>query len=216
MSKVYETLKKKTDPTVEVYPNIETQNIPDDAITTAKIVDNAITTAKILDGNVTKDKLATLIQNIIDICIGVFDEDGNIDTEDILCQDLKVTQDIDLTGDLNISGHILDSDGDYIQCLKRHSIVCNLRDTNNVDKSFQFTFLSSNKEPITTFNELINELESKKYINVYDLSSDVTGNLSYVDINSGQIGIHCYNGSFSLTELDFVSLNSITDTIYDV
>ena len=68
MTKVYETLKKKNDTTVEVYPNIERTNIPDGAINTAKvedasittnkIVDNAVTTAKINDGAVTPQKMA--------------------------------------------------------------------------------------------------------------------------------------------------------------
>ena len=68
MSKVYETLKKKNDTTVEVYPNIERPNIPDGAINTAKVedasvttnklVDSAVTTAKINDGAVTPQKLS--------------------------------------------------------------------------------------------------------------------------------------------------------------
>ena len=58
MSKVYETLKKKDDPTVEVYPNIESDNIPTGAITTSKIPTGAITTDKIADGNVNTSKIA--------------------------------------------------------------------------------------------------------------------------------------------------------------
>lgn len=58
MSKVYETLKKKNDTSVEVYPNIERTNIPDGAINTAKLEDASVTTDKILDFNVTETKLA--------------------------------------------------------------------------------------------------------------------------------------------------------------
>lgn len=58
MSKVYETLKKKNDTSVEVYPNIERTNIPDGAINTDKLEDGSITTDKILDFNVTETKLA--------------------------------------------------------------------------------------------------------------------------------------------------------------
>ena len=57
MSKVYETLKKKNDTSVEVYPNIERTNIPDGAINTAKIEDNSITTNKIVDSAVTTAKI---------------------------------------------------------------------------------------------------------------------------------------------------------------
>lgn len=57
MSKVYETLKKKNDTSVEVYPNIERTNIPDGAINTAKVEDNSITTNKIVDSAVTTAKI---------------------------------------------------------------------------------------------------------------------------------------------------------------
>lgn len=96
MSKVYETLKKKTDPTVEVYPNIETQNIPDGAITTDKIV----------DGNVTKEKLTNNLQNVFDIVEDVFDEDGNIDTEDIECDDLTVRYFSTFRGDVDFANDV--------------------------------------------------------------------------------------------------------------
>lgn len=67
MAKIYETLKKKNDLSVEVYPNIESQNIPSSAISTDKIEDSAVTQPKlaigsvstsiIIDGAVTKSKL---------------------------------------------------------------------------------------------------------------------------------------------------------------
>ena len=85
MSKVYETLKKKNDTSVEVYPNIERTNIPDGAINTAKvedasittnkIVDGAVTTAKINNGAVTESKLADGSVNTDKIA------DGNVTTD---------------------------------------------------------------------------------------------------------------------------------------
>ena len=85
MSKVYETLKKKNDTSVEVYPNIERTNIPDGAINTAKvedasittnkIVDSAVTTAKINNGAVTESKLADGSVNTDKIA------DGNVTTD---------------------------------------------------------------------------------------------------------------------------------------
>ena len=58
MSKVYETLKKKNDTSVEVYPNIERQNIPNGAVNSAKIEDGSITTQKLNDGSTTTSKIA--------------------------------------------------------------------------------------------------------------------------------------------------------------
>ena len=57
MSDLIKTLHKKGDNTVNVYPNIKSENIPDDAITTSKITNNAITTSKISDLSISTNKL---------------------------------------------------------------------------------------------------------------------------------------------------------------
>lgn len=67
MSDKITTLKQKNDTTVNIYPNIKSDNIPSNAVTeakinlaavsTAKIVDGAVTTAKIEDYAVTENKL---------------------------------------------------------------------------------------------------------------------------------------------------------------
>jgi hypothetical protein len=59
MSKIHTTLHKKGDSTVEIYPNVESENIPNNAITTDKITDASVTTAKINDGAVTTAKIAS-------------------------------------------------------------------------------------------------------------------------------------------------------------
>lgn len=59
MSDLIKTLHKKGDNTVNVYPNIKSENIPDDAITTSKIINNAITTSKIANSSITYSKLAS-------------------------------------------------------------------------------------------------------------------------------------------------------------
>ena len=59
MSKIHTTLHKKGDSSVDVYPNIESENIPSNAVTTDKIIDSAVTTAKIIDGAVTTGKIAS-------------------------------------------------------------------------------------------------------------------------------------------------------------
>ena len=58
MAKIYETLKKKNDLSVEVYPNIETPNIPDGAVITDKINNGAITSDKLAIGSVGNSQLA--------------------------------------------------------------------------------------------------------------------------------------------------------------
>ena len=54
---VYTDLKKKGT-SVVVYPNIQEQNIPTGAVTTAKIGDAQVTTAKIVDSSITTAKIA--------------------------------------------------------------------------------------------------------------------------------------------------------------
>lgn len=58
MSDLIKTLHKKGDNTVNVFPNIKSENIPDNAVTTAKINDNAIVTSKIANSSITNSKLA--------------------------------------------------------------------------------------------------------------------------------------------------------------
>lgn len=55
----YQTLREKDHPENSVFPNIDTQNIPDAGVTTVKIADGAITTAKLATGAVTSMQLAT-------------------------------------------------------------------------------------------------------------------------------------------------------------
>lgn len=58
MAKIYETLRKKNDSTIEVYPNIESQNIPNGAVTETKLGTNAVTTGKLANNSVNSNKLA--------------------------------------------------------------------------------------------------------------------------------------------------------------
>lgn len=57
MSKVHETLKRKNDTSVEVYPNIERENIPNAAINTAKLEDGSVTNVKIYDASINSVKI---------------------------------------------------------------------------------------------------------------------------------------------------------------
>ena len=53
----FQTLREKDNPANNVYPNIQTQNIPDSAVVTAKIADSAITAVKLATGSVTTAKI---------------------------------------------------------------------------------------------------------------------------------------------------------------
>lgn len=57
MSEVITTLHKKGDNTVDVYPNIKSDNIPNDAVTEDKILNGSVTTNKIADDSITEDKI---------------------------------------------------------------------------------------------------------------------------------------------------------------
>ena len=59
MSEIIQDLKLKSDPTTIVRPNIVTDCIPAQAVTTPKIADTGITTAKIADGAITNSKMAS-------------------------------------------------------------------------------------------------------------------------------------------------------------
>lgn len=54
----YQTLREKDNPSNNVYPNIQSQNIPTGAVTAVKIANDAVTTAKINGQAVTTAKLA--------------------------------------------------------------------------------------------------------------------------------------------------------------
>ena len=57
MSEIITTLHDKQDNTIDIYPNIKKENIPNNAIETAKINDSAVTRAKINDGAINTNKI---------------------------------------------------------------------------------------------------------------------------------------------------------------
>lgn len=58
MAQIRQTLKLESDPTTEVFPNVQPENIPASAIDETKIASNAVTESKINAGAVTNTKLA--------------------------------------------------------------------------------------------------------------------------------------------------------------
>ena len=102
MSKLYKTLHKKGDATVEIYPNIERDNIPDKAINYDKL-ETALQT------------FITSISNIIDvdnmhitIDTGTYDtlytDDLNVTNDASINGDLSINNDASINGDLSVSG----------------------------------------------------------------------------------------------------------------
>ena len=57
MPDIKQTLKLKSDPSTNVYPNIVSDNIPSKAVTDDKIDDNAVTAAQLADNAVTENKI---------------------------------------------------------------------------------------------------------------------------------------------------------------
>lgn len=214
MSEILQTLRKKNDTSVEVYPNIKSDNIPADAITTAKI----------LDGAVTEDKLEGNIQNVVTRFNTIYDaEDDKISvssisvSDDIDCTNIDVdnkvtTYDLEVTNRLEVADEIL-LNGDNVHTMFNHSIDVNLQERNSVDvRTFSIFFTSSTKNAITTFSELYNELLNKINLPFYDLSSDIMGILNAVD-SDGYITIYCSDGNGGLTAKDFDALTLITDNV---
>lgn len=214
MSKVYETLKKKNDTSVEVYPNIERTNIPNGAINTAKIEDRAVTYNKLSDA--LQDDI-THFRNIYDAEDDKLDVSGLNVSDDIYCTNIEVsnkvtTDDLEVTNNLEVASEIL-LNGDNVYALFNHSINVNLQERNDVNVvTFSILFVSSNKNAITNFTELFNELSNKENLPFYDLSNDIMGILTDVNVD-GYISIYCSDGNGGLTEKDFDVLTSITDNV---
>ena len=59
MSDLIKTLNKKGDSTTKIYPNIKSENIPNNAVDSDKLASNAVTIAKIADDAVTTSKIAS-------------------------------------------------------------------------------------------------------------------------------------------------------------
>ena len=132
MLKVYETLKKKNDTTVEVYPNIERTNIPDGAINTAKVEDKAVNFNKLNDA----------LQDDITHLRGIYDAENdtlniaelNV-VDDIDCSNIDVSNKV-TTNDLEVTNEIL-LNGDNVYPLFNHSLSFTLRERNDVNE-YQF------------------------------------------------------------------------------
>ena len=218
MSKVYETLKKKNDTSVEVYPNIERTNIPEGAINTAKIEDRAVTYNKLSDA--LQDDI-THFRNIYDA-----DDDkisaSDIDlSDDVRCSNVYASNSVYATDSVeadNVSANTYyDADDDELKVMVRHCLLMKL--INYVDPSdirqLAICFTSTHKEAFTTFSELVDEFNKMIYHPVADVGYDYMGYISSVNVGAGQISIYCWSGT-QPEEIDFNSADSIQDTVYPI
>ena len=209
MSEILQTLRKKNDTSVEVYPNIKSANIPD----------GAVTTAKINDGAVTLDKVEDDIKNAINSFNSIYDAD----LDEISVDSLEVTNDVQIGGnvnidnDLKVDGKIKDGDNYEIKALFNHSISATLQIKNTTSsRALLIHFISSYDDNITTLNELVTELGKKINLPVYDNSNDIMGVLIGVDADHNEIEIFCGDGNGGLVNYDFDAIVSISDDIYSI
>ena len=218
MSKVYETLKKKNDTSVEVFPNIERTNIPDGAINMAKIEDRAVT----------YNKLSDAIRQRYDDFDRIYDhEDGKLSvsdidvTDDIYCTNINASNKVNanyIESSNSIKSHeYYDADDDELKVMVRHCLkmkLINYVDPNDI-RQLAICFTSTHKEAFTTFSELVDEFSKMIYHPVADIGYDYMGYISSVNTGIGQISIYCWSGT-QPEEIDFQVADSITDTVYPI
>lgn len=229
MSEILQTLRKKNDTSVEVYPNIKSDNIPADAITTAKILDGAVTenkintgavtSSKIGDGAVTLDKVEDNIKDAVNNFNSIYDSDlGEMSVDNLeVTDDANIGGNVNIDNDLKVGGTIKDGDNYEIKALFNHSISVSLKiqDTPSA-RSFLIHLISSYDDNITTLNELIYELGKKINLPVYDNSYDIMGVLIGVDAVNNEIEIFCGDGNGGLVNYVFDAIVSISDDIYSI
>lgn len=219
MSKVYDTLKKKNDPTVEVYPNVERQNIPDGAINSAKIEDRAVILSKLSDSLQSDVNNFEAIYNAEDDKITVADVEA---TDDIRCSNVYASSSVYATdsveGDNATFNTYTDGDGDELKVIVNHCIRAQL--VNRSDPSdtryIHMHFTSSTKTAITTFSELLNELSHKLYMTILDDAHNTLGWISGIDLNSGYVSMFVDDLNGDVEEVDFNSAISINDDTYPI
>lgn len=222
MSKVYDTLKKKNDPTVEVYPNVERQNLPDGVINSAKLEDRAVILSKLSDA----------LQSDINHFEAIYDYDNDkITVTDIeVVDDINVTNVIasdsiscvNITSSNNISGDNInantytDADNDELKVLVTHCINASLVDVNSNTTGVAILLKSSRKTSITTYNDLADELSKNIFIPIFDESSEIMGMLEDWDSETNHLYIYVGDGNGALTQKEFVSANVITDNVQPI
>lgn len=163
MSEVITTLHKKGDNTVDVYPNIKSENIPNDAVSEDKILDGAVTTDKIADDSVTEDKIL----------------DGSVTTDKIA--DSSVTLD-KLGFDLYFTS--------FMMIFDSHAVTLSfttktLIDSTNIADFIKYIFDDVNRVHMFTVYTAVGTIEYKTgTINTLILPPDGKGIALYDDLDN--------------------------------
>ena len=226
MSKVYETLKKKNDTSVEVYPNIERTNIPDGAINTAKLEDKAVNFNKLNDylrqqsddfDNIYNHENDKLSVSDIEVNDDIYCTNIDVDNK-VTTNELEVTNRIDsdeISANSITSNDFTDGDGYSITPLFHHSI--NVRLINHADASdkryFKLLLDSTRKSAITSFAEFFSEMQYVVNIIFIQTSTNTIGWLDNVSNNPNLLSIYCDDGNNGLTDIEFDDLDDISDIV---
>lgn len=222
MSKVYDTLKKKNDPTVEVYPNVERQNLPDGVINSAKLEDRAVILSKLSDSLQSDVNHFEAIYDADDDKITVTDIEAvdNVNATNVIASGYVSCDDINASGDItgdNINANTYtDADNDELKVLVIHSIGVSLVDVNSNTTGVSILLRSSRKTAITTFDDLSDELSKNIYIPVFDESNEIMGVLEDVDSITHHLFIYVGDGNGALEQKEFASLNFINDNVQPI
>ena len=195
MSELLTTLHKKGDTSVDVYPNIKSDNIPNNAVTSDKISANAVTTTKIVDNAVTLDKLDATARELLQILNSIYDTDeGRLSV-----------------GELSVGSKLV-LNGSVVTPLYRHSIQCTLKDNyNNAEKDFAFNISTADSVAITKFS-LIEKLVGCDYLPIVNRSDNTFAYISYINNNDDILSIYT-NVNDVMTELDFDEIISCVDAV---
>lgn len=241
MSEIIQTLRKKNDASVEIYPNIKADNIPANAVTTAKINDGAVTTAKINDGSVTTAKIndgaittakindgaittakisddAITTAKISDNAITTSKINNESVTSDKLADNSVIT---DKIADNQVTIDKLDASTRNkvnSSAVKKHKLVFTLKDNNNYTSAYFLTILSHTATAPSDFDELLFFLADNHCQYEFMIRSNDTH--AYIsDINTGDGEITIYEDRTNvgaLSDYPYTSLVSINDDIYDL
>lgn len=243
MSEIIQTLRKKNDTSVEVYPNIKSDNIPAGAIITDKISNTAVTTEKIYDGAVTSDKLDTASVTTAKLDTGAVTTtclaDLSVTTaklNDSAVTTAKINNDAvtsvkladnsvitDKIADGNITIDKLDNslkNAVLSASVKKHKIVVTLVDVNSATSTFDISVITHTAVAPQDFDDLAfllkdNHMEYEFFLRP---ANDTHAYISDIDTGAGEITIYEDRlGNGNMSDYIYKSVQGdIIDYIYDL
>lgn len=231
MSEIIDTLHKKNDLTVDVYPNIKSENIPTGAVTTDKLDNGAVTTTKINDGAVTTAKIndgAVTTVKISDSAVTTAKiNDSAVTTakiNDSAVTTAKINDEAVTTAKLRDGAVSFDKIDNDLQSrfgnldIKRHKLVFSLKDANNYESAYRMTILSKDTYNPVDFEELItflsnNEVEFELFLR---RTNDTFCYIDEIDLDNTTITIFEDRANTgTLSDYTYVLATGIVDNISD-